>query len=720
MGKGESMRITVAYNLRTDASEETAELLGQDDVDRICAALRELRHQVSPVEVSGQPDDVVDRLLDSAPDLIFNCAEGTIGSSREAFYPGLYEQLRIPFTGGNPSLLHMNLDKHLAKTVVAARGVRVPKGVLVTPQHRDLPDDLRFPLIIKPNAEGSSKGVTQDSVVDSREACERRVGSLLSTYPAGLVVEEFIAGRELSVPILESFPGKILEIVEHTFDLETIGGRYNVYDYDMKQGGERARGVGVKCPAELTADERDSVVEMARRVFEIMHCPDLGRVDVRLEEDGTPYFIELNPLPSLHPMASLMIAGKARGLEYRDVLRLVVRSAARRYGLAVRAPRRVRAEDPTRPTARQLGIRVGRFPPGVHNAITDVKGVRVGHVTRVEDEVPVPGTSETSLARTGVTAIIPGDGDVFRRRVVAGGFVLNGVGEMAGLTQALEWGYIETPILLTNSLSVGRVLSGVISHMVQKHPEIGDHEDVVLPVVGEADDSFLNDTRVGLCSAQDAHKALESARSGPVVQGSVGAGTGMISFDFAGGIGTSSRSIELDGRSFAVGVLVMSNCGRMQNLTIDGRVVGRELDPRFPTQGRRVRSYGSVIVVVATDVPLLSSQLSRVAKRAALGLGRVGSHAASTSGEIVVAFSTANRVPRSSAQPSKFRSLKFVADSHINTMYEAAIEATEEAVLNAMFCSVGSTGRDGREAPAIPQETTLELLRKGWDPHAGR
>lgn len=713
------MRITVAFNLRTDTSEDTAELLTQEDIDRICSALRELRHQVSPVEVSGQPDDVVDRILESDPDLIFNCAEGTIGSSREAFYPGLYEQLRIPFTGGNPSLLHMNLDKHLAKTVVAARDIRVPRGVLVTPQRGDLPSDLRYPLIIKPNAEGSSKGVTQDSVVEDRDACERRIAQLLGRYPAGLVVEEFIVGRELSVPILEGLPGKIVEIVEHTFDLDRIGGKYNVYDYDMKQGGKRAGGVGVVCPASIDGHQREAVESMARRVFEIMHCPDLGRVDIRLHEDGTPFFIELNPLPSLHPVGSLMLAGKARGLEYRDVLRLVVRSAARRYNLGLRPPRKAAPGDEARPTARQLGIRIGRFPTGLNNDITDVKGVRVGHVSRIEDGATVPGTSGTTRVRTGVTAVVPGDGDVFRRRVVAGGFVLNGVGEMAGLTQAMEWGYIETPILLTNSLSVGRVLHGVISHMVGKHPEIGRHEDVVLPLVGEADDSFLNDTRVGLCTAKDAKRAIDGARAGPVAQGSVGAGAGMISFDFAGGVGSSSRCFEVDGRSLNVGVLVLSNCGRMRNLTIDGRVVGRELDSRYPEEGRRTDSYGSAIVVVATDLPLLSSQLSRVAKRAALGLGRAGSYAASTSGEIVVAFSTGNRVPRSSAQPSKFRSLKFVADNHINTVYEAVIEATEEAILNAVFCSPGVRGREGREAPAIPQETVLELLKKGRDSDAG-
>lgn len=714
------MRITVAYNLRTDTSESTAELLTREDVDRITRALRELRHQVIPVEVSGPPDDVVERLLDSAPELIFNVAEGTIGSSREAFYPGLYEQLRIPYTGGNPSLLHMNLDKHLAKTVVAARGIRVPQGVLVTPAKRELPDDLRYPLIIKPNAEGSSKGVTQDSVVEDRTSCLERIDRLLANYPAGLVVEEFIPGRELSVPILELFPGRFLEIVEHTFDLEAVGGRFNVYDYDMKQGGERARGVGVACPPELPAEQRDAVIEMARRVFDVMHCPDLGRVDIRLHDDGTPYFIELNPLPSLHPAASLMLAGRARGLEYREVLRLVVRSAARRYNLALRPPRRSTPGDTTRPTARELGITVGRLLPGLNNAITDVKGVRVGHVTRTEDGVPVPGSSETTHVRTGVTAILPGSGDPFRRRVVASGFVLNGVGEMAGLTQALEWGYIETPILLANSLSVGRVHNGVVSHMVARHPEIGTHEDVVLPLVGETDDSFLNDTRVGIATGRDAQEAISAARGGPVAQGSVGAGTGMVSFDFAGGIGTSSRCLEIDRRTFTLGVLVLSNFGRMCNLTIDGRVVGRDLDPLFDPAARRVNSYGSIIVVVATDVPLLASQLGRIARRAALGLGRVGSHAASTSGEIVVSFSTANRVPRSADRTSAFSSLRFVADEHINPLYEAAIEATEEAVLNAMFCSVGMNGRAGRHAPAIPQEKVLELLTTGRTIHVGR
>ena len=712
------MRITLAYNLRTATAESEAELLFQEDVDRIVTALSSLRHKVTPVEVSGRPDEIVDRLLDSEPDMIFNVAEGTIGSSREAFYPGLYEQLGVPFTGGNASLLHMNLDKHLAKTVISSHGIHVPRGGLVTHTVRELPPDLEYPLFIKPNSEGSSKGITQNSVVETPDSCRRRIDELLPQYPAGLVVEEFISGRELSVPFLEALPGQVLEIVEHTFDLDVLESKYNVYDYEMKQGGDRAKAVGVVCPPRLTAEERRATVEMARKVFRVMNCPDFGRVDVRLREDGTPYFIELNPLPSLHPNASIMHAARARGLDAADVFRLVIRSAAHRHGIPIRRPRVVPvgghpARTPEqRPPAREFGIRIGRYPPGVHNAITDIKGVKVGHVTHIEDNVKVPGVAGETSVRTGVTAILPAARDIFTKRLVAGGFVLNGVGEMAGLTQVLEWGWLETPIVLTNSLSVGRVHSGVVAHMLEHHPRIGDEHDVILPVVGETDDSFLNDVRAGINTAADARKAINLATGGVVAQGSVGAGTGMITCDFAGGVGTASRVLPVAEGGFSVGVLVLSNFGRMRNLTVEGAVVGRELDRLFPKDSRRVNSYGSIVVVIATDAPLLSSQLNRLARRAALGLGRVGSHAASTSGEIIIAFSTANRTPPRSIEPRKLLSLKFVADPFINPLYEAVIEATEEAVLNAIFCSAGMSGREGRSVPPIPADEVLALLRR--------
>ncbi len=710
------MKITVAYNLRTELTEEQAELLMQEDVDRIVNALRELKHKVTPVEVSGHPDRIIQKLLESEPDLIFNVAEGTVGSSREAFYPGIYEQLGIPFTGGNASLLHMNLDKNLAKSVLAQRGIPVPMGTLVMKPTDKIPATLRYPLIIKPNSEGSSKGITQDSIVENAEQLRARLPKMLASYPSGLVVEEFISGRELTVPLLECYPGRIMEIVEHTFDTEMLGVKYNIYDYDMKQGGESAKAVRVICPPELTSAERKVTLDLARRVFQAMACPDFGRVDIRLNERGEAYFIELNPLPSLHPNASVMTAGRHAGLEFREVIRLIIRSAARRYNIPLRAPKRAdivsvqTAGD--RPRLRELGVNVGRFEPGPWNAITDVKGVRVGHYTNIKDDVKTPGVVGTSCIRTGVTAILPAAGDVFHKRLVAGGFILNGIGEMVGLTQLMEWGWLETPILLTNSMSVGRVHAGVISHMLNKYPELGTKTDVVLPVVGECDDSWLNDVSIGQNSGQDAMRAIESAKRGLVPQGSV------TSFDFAGGIGSSSRVLRLGEAVFTVGVLVLSNFGRLANLTVDGRVVGRDLDPLFDIP-RRVNSYGSIIVVVATDAPFLSSQLNRLARRAALGLGRAGSHAASTSGEIVVAFSTANRLPRTSDKPTRFLNLDFISDGYINDFYEAVIESTEEAVLNAIFCSNGMTGREGRISPPIPHDRVIEFLNQGRGIHVG-
>ncbi|MFA7577343.1 MAG: P1 family peptidase [Candidatus Muiribacteriota bacterium] len=364
-----------------------------------------------------------------------------------------------------------------------------------------------------------------------------------------------------------------------------------------------------------------------------------------------------------------------------------------------------------RPTVSESGITIGRFSKGHNNSITDVRGVRVGHVTNIQDNVEDGETGELTRIRTGVTAIVPSD-EIYTKRMIAGGFVLNGVGEMLGLTQVMEWGLLETPILLTNSLSVGKVHDGVVSYMIDKYPSLGTKSDVVLPVVGETDDSFLNDVRNGFNYPEHAVEAILKAKSGRIEQGSVGAGTGMITCDFSGGIGTSSRMVMLDEGGFTLGVLVLSNFGKMRNLTIDGMVVGRELDRIYEKEIRRKENYGSIIIVIATDAPLISSQLSRISKRAALGLGRVGSYAGYTSGEIIIAFSTANKIPRHTHQKGKFLTMKFIADNHIDPLYEAVIEATEEAVLNALFCSNGMNGRDGKVSPAIPVETVLNLLEK--------
>jgi len=393
------------------------------------------------------------------------------------------------------------------------------------------------------------------------------------------------------------------------------------------------------------------------------------------------------------------------------VIDLIIKSAARRYQIPV-APQ-ILVKSPVRTergSARDRGIQVGRFAAGPYNAITDVEGVRVGHITHIEDGGTDAPRQAKSAIRTGITAILPSRQELFSNHLVCGGFILNGIGEMSGLTQAIEWGWLETPILLTNTMSIGAVHRGIIRFMLAAHPELGHDLSVVIPLLGETDDSFLNDVRVEVNEAEDALEAIRRAQGGPVEQGSVGGGTGMITFDFAGGIGSASRVLPKEMGHYTLGVLVQSNFGKMRNLTVEGKVVGKALDRLYPYHTRREDDRGSVIVVLATDAPLLSTQLNQISKRAALGLGRVGSHASAASGEIIVAFSTANRTTRLAKEKTRHLNLSFISDEFISPLYEAAIEATEEAVLNAMFYSPGMDGRLGRVAPAIPIETVLDLI----------
>ena len=704
------MRITLAYNLRKEESEETSELLRPEEVDRIYNSISELGHTVTKVEVSGTPDEIVDGLVKSRPELVFNVAEGTSGEAREAYYPAIYEQLGLAYTGGGSSLLYVNLDKRLSEKIMNTKGIPVPHGTMVTPEEPDLPEDMPFPLIIKPNYEGTSKGIYQKSVVKDRKEAEELIRELLEKFPQGLDVEQYIEGRELTIPMLEAWPGGLLEIVEHSF--KKARGKYDIYDYELKQTDE---GVEMICPAHLSPVERQNVLSVADRVFKMMPCPDLGRVDIRLHKDGTPYFIEVNPLTRIQPDGSLIIAAKHRGLEFTDVMRLVIESAARRYGLVIAPkPQHVKLDMKHRPTCRDLGLTIGRFPTGEWNAITDVKGVNVGHVTHILDDVPVPGEEDkATTVRTGITAVVPKTGDLFNNHLVAGGFILNGIGEMSGLIQAMNWGWLETPILLTNTMSLGMVHAGIIKHMINKHPELGRKVEVIIPIIGETNDAFLNDARLTVNTPEEAMRAIENAKNGPIEQGSVGGGTGMISFDFAGGIGTASRVLDKSRGGYTLGVLVQSNFGKMRNMTIEGAVVGKELDTMFPYEGRQEKSYGSIIIIVATDAPLLSTQLDRLSKRAALGLGRTGSYAAATSGEIVFAFSTGNKTSREAKEHCRSLNLTFVTDEHINHLYEAVVECTEEAIINSVFCSNGMTGRKGRYAPPVPTETIFDLLSKG-------
>lgn len=362
---------------------------------------------------------------------------------------------------------------------------------------------------------------------------------------------------------------------------------------------------------------------------------------------------------------------------------------------------------------RDLGLSLGRYPTGPLNAITDVAGVKVGHSTLISGEGKL--VSGKGPVRTGVTCVVPGD-NVYNERLIGGAFVLNGAGEVAGLTQVTEWGLVETPIWLTNTMSVGKVSDAAIKWMTKKHPGIGVEDDVILPIVGECDDSFLNDAVGRHIRTEHVYKATESASAGPVAEGSVGAGTGMITCDFKAGIGTSSRRIHADVGYYTLGVLVLTNFGLMPNLRIDGVAVGEVLEPLYRDVIRRVTSYGSIIVLLATDAPMLPSQLTRLCKRAALGVGRAGSYAAHGSGEIMLAFSTANRVPRVPQGLGMTHNLQVLLDRATGPLYEATIEAVEESIVNALCMADDMEGVNGNFAPALPLDKLVELMNR-FRPH---
>src|SRR5499427_9147635 len=356
--------------------------------------------------------------------------------------------------------------------------------------------------------------------------------------------------------------------------------------------------------------------------------------------------------------------------------------------------------------ARALDLPLGRFRTWRFNAITDVDGVLVGHTTLIEGEGPlVPGKGPV---RTGVTAIVPRGGNIFMERLHGGGFVLNGAGEVSGLTQVMEWGLLETPILLTNTMSVGVVSDAMARIMVERHPGIGDEHDVIIPVVGECDDSWLNDIAGRHVKEIHVLEAIRTASDGPVAEGGVGGGTGMITCDFKSGIGTSSRKLPEVHGGHTLGVLVMSNFGKMHNLRVGGLPVGEVLAGKFRELPKRERVDGSIIAVLGTDAPLLSHQVSRLCKRVSLGIGRVGSFAAHGSWDINVAATTANRVPRRTRK-MVYR-MKILLDQRLDPLYEAVMEATEEAILNSMCMARPMEGINGNFCPALPLEEVRRLV----------
>ena len=367
--------------------------------------------------------------------------------------------------------------------------------------------------------------------------------------------------------------------------------------------------------------------------------------------------------------------------------------------------------DAPRKRLRDLGIVIGRMAPGRLNAITDVKGVRVGHVTLVRGEGKLrPGEGPV---RTGVTAILPHGGDLWREKVPAATWVLNGTGEMTGSIWIETQGALEVPILLTNTMNIGKVMDGVVAYMLKKYPDIGIGDDVVAPTVAECDDSTLNDARGRHVSVEDTVRAIESASEGPVAEGAVGAGTGMISYEFKGGIGTASRVLRAEDGGWTVGVLVNANMGRRRELTVAGVPVGREIPDLMP----REAVDGSIIIVVATDAPLDHLKLRRLASKASMGLARTGTTSSHGSGDIFLAFSTGNRVPHY-AKPLTY-TLTVVPDSHLNPLFEAVGEATEEAILNALAMATTTVGRDGNTAFALPLDRLAAIMTKYGRPPVG-
>jgi L-aminopeptidase/D-esterase-like protein len=354
-----------------------------------------------------------------------------------------------------------------------------------------------------------------------------------------------------------------------------------------------------------------------------------------------------------------------------------------------------------RPRARDLGVPFDGAP-GPLNAITDVAGVTVGQTTIIAGQGKL--IVGQGPIRTGVTAIFP-RGKTNGDPVFSGWFTLNGNGEMTGTTWVEESGFLAGPVLITNTHSVGIARDAVIEWLVAK----GFDFDWSLPVVAETWDGSLNDINGFHVTKQHVFQALDSARGGPVVEGNVGGGTGMICNQFKGGIGTASRRLSAARGGYTVGVLVQCNYGLRARLSIAGVPVGQEIPDLLPTRDTLPTERGSIIIVIATDAPLLPHQLKRIAKRASLGVGRLGGTGGNTSGDIFIAFSTANP---GAGKPDSTRALTMLPNERISPLFEATIQATEEAIVNAMVAAETMTGADGLRVYALPHDRLRAALRK--------
>ena len=357
----------------------------------------------------------------------------------------------------------------------------------------------------------------------------------------------------------------------------------------------------------------------------------------------------------------------------------------------------MKAKDNQRPRARDLGIRIGFLETGPLNAITDVPGVKVGHVSLIEGE----GDLEVGRGpiRTGVTAILPRGGNLFTEKVCAAVHVINAFGKSVGLPQVVELGNIETPIMLTNTLSVWNVANAVVDYVSAQNPQVYSFN----PVVGECNDGGLNDILGRHVKREHVFKALELASEANFEEGNVGAGVGMTGFGWKGGIGTSSRKVSVEGCDIKVGSLVLTNTGSARELRIDGVPVGRELTPDAVSPGD-----GSIMILIGTNAPLSSRQLGRIARRGAFGLARIGGTASHGSGDFVIAFTNGNLIAPSGEQTS--RPDAFVPEPQLSSLFTAAIDSVEEAILNSLLRSETLVGRDGNRRIGIPIDRVQEIV----------
>ena len=372
-------------------------------------------------------------------------------------------------------------------------------------------------------------------------------------------------------------------------------------------------------------------------------------------------------------------------------------SALMMLGLVLVIAGAVALASEDRPRAREFGLVVGVLPAGPLNAITDVPGVKVGQVTVIEGKD----------VRTGVTAVVPHGGNIFQDKVPAGISVANGYGKLTGVIQVEELGTLETPVILTNTLSVPTAADAVIDWTLG----LPGNEKVasVNPVVGETNDGWLNDIRGRRVTKAHVLEAIRAASGGPVAEGVVGAGTGTTCFDYKGGIGTASRRLPADRGGYTVGVLVQTNFGGV--LTIRGLPFDEREAGIAPPAGANPSGDGSCMIVVATDAPLDARNLERLAKRALLGIARTGGYNSNGSGDYAIAFSTAEsvRVPNRSTTPA--RSVTLLRDEAISPLFQAAAEAAEEAILNSLFKAVRTQGKDGHVADALPLDRVKALLK---------